>query len=47
MSFYSVESLVELQTKAAEEVVRAINGEEPRNPVNPDALKRVSRAPAN
>jgi D-3-phosphoglycerate dehydrogenase len=47
MSFYSVESLVELQTKAAEEVVRAINGEEPRNPVNPDALKRASRAPAN
>ncbi len=39
MSFYSVESLIELQTKAAEEVVRVLNGEMPRNPVNPEALK--------
>jgi D-3-phosphoglycerate dehydrogenase / 2-oxoglutarate reductase len=39
MSFYSVESLVELQTKAAEEVVRVLSGEAPRNPVNPEALK--------
>jgi D-3-phosphoglycerate dehydrogenase / 2-oxoglutarate reductase len=37
-SFYSVESLEELQTKAAEEVVRVLSGQAPRNPVNPDAL---------
>jgi D-3-phosphoglycerate dehydrogenase len=37
-SFYSVESLEELQTKAAEEVVRVLSGEAPRNPVNPEAL---------
>ena len=37
-SFYSVESLEELQTKAAEEVVRVLSGQPPRNPVNPDAL---------
>jgi D-3-phosphoglycerate dehydrogenase len=39
MSFYSAESLIELQTKAAEEVVRVLNGEAPRNPVNPEALQ--------
>jgi D-3-phosphoglycerate dehydrogenase / 2-oxoglutarate reductase len=39
MSFYSVESLVELQTKAAEEVVRVLTGQAPRNPVNPEAMK--------
>ena len=37
-SFYSVESLEELQTKAAEEVVRVLSGQAPRNPVNADAL---------
>jgi D-3-phosphoglycerate dehydrogenase len=37
-SFYSVESLEELQTKAAEEVVRVLSGQPPRNPVNPQAL---------
>ena len=37
-SFYSVESLEELQTKAAEEVVRVLAGQAPRNPVNPEAL---------
>jgi D-3-phosphoglycerate dehydrogenase len=41
-SFYSVESLVELQVKAAEEVVRVINGEMPRNPVNPEALRQIA-----
>jgi D-3-phosphoglycerate dehydrogenase len=41
-SFYSVESLVELQTKAADEVVRVLTGEPPRNPVNPEALKRTA-----
>jgi D-3-phosphoglycerate dehydrogenase len=39
MSFYSVESLVELQTKAAEEVVRVLTGQAPRNPVNPEVTK--------
>jgi D-3-phosphoglycerate dehydrogenase / 2-oxoglutarate reductase len=46
-SFYSEESLVDLQTKAAEEVVRVLQGEAPKNPVNPEALKarpQVSRA---
>jgi D-3-phosphoglycerate dehydrogenase len=33
-AFYSEESLIELQTKAAEEVVRVLSGEIPRNPVN-------------
>jgi hypothetical protein len=28
-----------LQTKAAEEVVRVLTGQTPRNPVNPEALK--------
>jgi D-3-phosphoglycerate dehydrogenase len=38
-SFYSDESLVDLQTKAAEEVVRVLTGQAPKNPVNPEALK--------
>ncbi len=38
-SFYSVESLVELQIKAAQEVVRVLTGQMPQNPVNPEALK--------
>ena len=33
-SFYSEESLVELQTKAAEEVASVLTGQPPRNPVN-------------
>jgi D-3-phosphoglycerate dehydrogenase len=37
-SFYSVEALEELQTKAAEEVVRVLSGQAPRNPVNPEVL---------
>lgn len=37
--FYSDESLVELQTKATEEVVRVLGGQQPRNPVNPETLK--------
>jgi D-3-phosphoglycerate dehydrogenase len=44
MSFYSVESLVELQTKAAEEVVRVLTGQMPRSPVNPEALKSRQNA---
>jgi D-3-phosphoglycerate dehydrogenase len=38
-SFYSEESLVDLQTKAAEEVVRVLSGQAPRNAVNPEAFK--------
>jgi D-3-phosphoglycerate dehydrogenase / 2-oxoglutarate reductase len=38
MSFYSAESLIDLQRKAAEEVVRVLTGEVPRNPLNPEAL---------
>jgi D-3-phosphoglycerate dehydrogenase len=37
-SFYSEESLLELQRKAAEEVVAVLTGKPPRNPVNPEAL---------
>src|SRR5579864_1530863 len=40
-SFYSVEALEELQTKAADEVVRVLSGQPPRNPVNPDVLKAL------
>ena len=42
-SFYSEESLLELQTKAAEEVLRVLSGQAPRNPVNPEALKAPAR----
>ena len=38
-SFYSEESLVELQTKAAQEVVAVLSGQKPRNAVNPEALQ--------
>ena len=38
-SFYSEESLVELQIKAAEEVASVLTGQAPRNPVNPEALR--------
>jgi D-3-phosphoglycerate dehydrogenase len=37
-SFYSEESLVELQVKAAQEVVAVLSGRSPRNPVNPEAI---------
>lgn len=42
-SFYSEESLVELQTKAAEEVVRVLTGQKPANPVNPEALEAARK----
>ena len=45
-SFYSEESLVELQTKAAEEVVAVLSGKAPRNPVNPELSKRHSQRSA-
>ena len=38
-SFYSEESLVDLQTKAAEEVLRVLSGQAPRNPVNPEVVR--------
>ena len=38
LGFYSKESVIELQTKAAEEVARALKGEPPRSPVNPEVL---------
>lgn len=37
-AFYSEESLEELQSKAAEEVVRVLLGQPPNNPVNPEVL---------
>jgi D-3-phosphoglycerate dehydrogenase len=40
LAFYSRESVIELQTKAAEEVARALKGEPPRSPVNPAVLAR-------
>lgn len=39
IAFYSEESLVDLQTKAAQEVVRVLQGQPPRNPVNPEVLE--------
>ena len=40
LAFYSRESVVELQTKAAEEVARALRREPPRSPVSVDVLAR-------
>jgi D-3-phosphoglycerate dehydrogenase / 2-oxoglutarate reductase len=40
-SFYSEESLLELQRKAAQEVVAVLTGNAPRNPVNPQALESL------
>jgi D-3-phosphoglycerate dehydrogenase / 2-oxoglutarate reductase len=37
-SFYSEESLIELQVKAAQEVVAVLSGKSPRNPVNPEVI---------
>jgi D-3-phosphoglycerate dehydrogenase len=39
VSFYSVESLVDLQRRAAEEVLRAMSGAPPRHPVNSEVLQ--------
>lgn len=41
-AFYSEESIIELQTKAAEEVKRALLGQPPRNPVNPQVLEKAA-----
>ena len=43
MSFYSEESLIDLQIKAAEEVVRVITGQALHNPVNPEVFQRTVR----
>ncbi len=43
-SFYSEESLVDLQTKASEEVVRVLTGQAPKNPVNPEVFKSAVRS---
>ncbi|MBI3047988.1 MAG: C-terminal binding protein [Acidobacteria bacterium] len=43
MAFYSEESLIELQTKAAKEVAAVLTGHGPFNPVNPEALHAQSR----
>jgi len=43
-SFYSEESLLELQRKAAEEVVAVLSGKPPRNPVNPGVLQGSAKA---
>jgi len=40
LAFYSRESVIESQTKAAEEVARALRGESPRSPVNREVLGR-------
>lgn len=40
LAFYSRESVIELQTKAAEEVARALRGEPPRSPINREVLGR-------
>ncbi len=40
-SFYSTEALVELQTKATQEVVAVLSGKAPKNPVNPEAVQKA------
>ncbi len=42
MSFYSAESQEELQRRAVDEVVRALSGRPPRNPVNAEVLEKAS-----
>lgn len=38
MGFYSIQAEAELQTRAAQAVADVLNGERPRNPVNPEVL---------
>jgi D-3-phosphoglycerate dehydrogenase / 2-oxoglutarate reductase len=40
IGFYSVESLQQLEIRAAEEVARVLSGSPPRNPINPTVLNR-------
>jgi D-3-phosphoglycerate dehydrogenase len=41
-SFYSEESLADLQIKGAEEVARVLTGQAPGNPVNPEVFKSAA-----
>lgn len=41
MSFYSAEAQQDLQRRAVEEVVRALTGQSPRCPVNPEVLEQA------
>jgi D-3-phosphoglycerate dehydrogenase len=41
MAFYSVEAQAELQRRAAEEVARALRGDPPDRPVNPEVVARA------
>lgn len=43
-SFYSEESLIDLQTSTSEEVVRVLGGRKPVNVVNPEVLPRARAA---
>ena len=43
-SFYSEESLIDLQTSTAEEVVRVLSGQQPHHLINPEALPRARAA---
>ena len=45
-SFYSEESLLELQRKAAQEVADVLTGKAPKNPVNPQALEESTKRKA-
>jgi D-3-phosphoglycerate dehydrogenase len=45
-SFYSEESLLELQRKAAQEVAAVLTGKAPKNPVNPQALEESAKRKA-
>jgi D-3-phosphoglycerate dehydrogenase len=44
MAWYSMSSLTEIQTKAAEEVARVLSGQTPRNLVNKEVLNRFNRS---
>jgi len=41
MAWYSIDSLIEIQRKAAEEVARVLSGQLPINLVNKDVLKFI------
>ncbi|MGH7902860.1 MAG: C-terminal binding protein [Candidatus Dormibacteraceae bacterium] len=43
MAFYSAEAQDDLQARAAEEVVRRLQGQAPRSPVNPQVLNQGAR----
>jgi D-3-phosphoglycerate dehydrogenase len=43
MAWYSTSSMTEIQTKAAEEVIRVLSGQTPRNLVNKDVLNQLNK----